>query len=191
MVSIYTIQTAESALEIIHGDIKPENVLIFKDDAGAYTAKVTDFGYSTRFANEDDLIAMPKSKPWCAPEYDRDKFKPAQARSMDVFSFGMLCVWVLFEKYLSGIVALPREAQWAERHFQNERKQGLSEHVLNRLKHEGKLALLAQQLIRAEQDVNKDLKQSLERLFSILLSCKPNERDVGLKEMSGGLKVTR
>lgn len=28
---------------IIHGDVKPQNVLIFKDDFGKYVAKVTDF----------------------------------------------------------------------------------------------------------------------------------------------------
>ncbi|OCK78127.1 kinase-like protein, partial [Lepidopterella palustris CBS 459.81] len=86
--------------KIIHGDIKPENVLVYKDDAGAYTARVTDFGYSTRFANEDDLILVPKSWPWDAPEHHFDSYKPYQARRMDVFMFGMLCLWVMFEKYL-------------------------------------------------------------------------------------------
>lgn len=48
---------------IIHGDIKPENILIFTDDSGGYTARVTDFSCSTVFANETDLVSMPKSWP--------------------------------------------------------------------------------------------------------------------------------
>jgi serine/threonine protein kinase len=183
--------TAKTALEIIHGDIKPENVLIFKDNTGEYTAKVTDFGYSTRFAHKDDLINMPKSRPWNAPEHDRDRFTPVQAQRMDVFSFGMLCVWVLFEKYLSGTVVLPQKAQWANQYFQDKTQQHLSKHVLDNLKHDNKLALLAQQLIYAEQDIDQDIKQALERLFSILLAYNPNERHISLEEMFGWLGIAQ
>jgi serine/threonine protein kinase len=39
---------------IIHSDIKPINMLILKDGTHIYTAKLTDFGYSTCFTSKDD-----------------------------------------------------------------------------------------------------------------------------------------
>ena len=81
---------------VIHGDIKPENVLVFSENDGAYVAKVTDFGYSTLFTTDSDLIKMPKSWPWTAPERHHREILPIQARKMDAYSFGMLCLWLLF-----------------------------------------------------------------------------------------------
>jgi serine/threonine protein kinase len=59
---------------IIHGDIKPQNVLVFKEPTGKPTAKVTGFGYSTMAARADDLVLMPKIAPWHAPEHHHRGF---------------------------------------------------------------------------------------------------------------------
>lgn len=83
-------------LDIIHGDLKPQNVLVFEDGQGAYVAKVIDFGYSTLFHGERDEVIMPKSVPWSAPEHHHRHFTPKCAKGMDVYSFGMLCLWFLF-----------------------------------------------------------------------------------------------
>lgn len=80
---------------IIHGDIKPENVLIFFDHDSRPLAKVTDFGYSTVFATDRDLVTMPDSGVWTAPERHYRGFYPEKAKKMDIYSFGMLCVWLL------------------------------------------------------------------------------------------------
>lgn len=85
-----------SFVEIIHGDIKPENVLIFKNRYGDCVAQVTDFGYSTLCAGQG-LIDMPYSKGWTAPEWgQRGGFEFSDAKKMDAFSFGVLCLWFLF-----------------------------------------------------------------------------------------------
>ncbi|KAL8726452.1 MAG: hypothetical protein Q9166_006705 [cf. Caloplaca sp. 2 TL-2023] len=84
---------------IIHGDIKPENVLIFNENnenSYGYYAKLSDFGYSTWFARDDELIKMPKSQPWCAPEWHHRGFRVSDAMKMDAYSFGMLSFWLLF-----------------------------------------------------------------------------------------------
>ena len=57
--------------------------------------KITDFGYSTLNAG-NTLINMPKSQPWQAPEWHHRGFGISDAMKMDVFSFGMLCLWLLF-----------------------------------------------------------------------------------------------
>ena len=80
---------------IIHGDIKPQNVLVFDKDTTGLTAKVADFGYSTRWAVPNDLIQMPRSQPWAAPEWHHRGFTPAQAMLMDTYSFGMLVLWLM------------------------------------------------------------------------------------------------
>ena len=82
--------------DIIHGDIKPQNVLIFGNGSGGYTAKVADFGYSTLYVTGDELIAMPRSRPWTAPEWHHRGFRVMEAMKMDAYSFGMLVLWLLF-----------------------------------------------------------------------------------------------
>ena len=42
------------------------------------------------------LIYMPKSEPWHAPEWHYRGFGLLDAMKMDVFSFGTLCLWLLF-----------------------------------------------------------------------------------------------
>ncbi|KAF2800340.1 kinase-like protein [Melanomma pulvis-pyrius CBS 109.77] len=82
--------------DIIHGDVKPQNVLMFEERPGIYNAKVADFGLSTYFHGEKDLVQIPQSVPWNAPEHHHRYFRPQDAKAMDVYSFGMLCLWLLF-----------------------------------------------------------------------------------------------
>lgn len=70
-------------------------MLVFDNEAGGYIARVADFGYSTQWALPNDLIQMPRSRPWDAPEWDHRGFTPAQAMKMDSYSFGMVVLWLL------------------------------------------------------------------------------------------------
>ena len=45
---------------------------------------------------EDDLIYMPRSRIWHAPEWHDRAFRPEDTKRMDIFSFGMVCLWMLF-----------------------------------------------------------------------------------------------
>lgn len=81
------------ATDIIHGDIKPENILISKTDSSkTYVAQVIDFGYST--LRTDRPITMPRSYGWTAPEWHHRGFQYLDAEKMDVYSFGLLCLWL-------------------------------------------------------------------------------------------------
>ncbi|KAK6338061.1 hypothetical protein TWF696_001532 [Orbilia brochopaga] len=87
---------------IIHGDVKPKNTLVFdSNDEIGVTVKVTDFGYSTMYSGDRD-VKVPMSVPWDPPDFKRMKriFKPPVAKGMDVYSFGVLCFWVLFHEKL-------------------------------------------------------------------------------------------
>ncbi|KIV99994.1 uncharacterized protein PV09_08351 [Verruconis gallopava] len=81
--------------DITHGDIKPHNVLIFKDGDG-FTPKLADFGYSHRYIDKTDSCCLPVSRPWQAPGVDgSDKtFTLSQAMAADIYSYALLCAWI-------------------------------------------------------------------------------------------------
>ena len=90
-----TLSASDLILDIVHGDIKPENVLISSVRKG-FTARVIDFGFSCFGSSEDDEVVMPHTPLWAAPEWHDDPFTIEKAKAMDVFSYGKLCAWVLF-----------------------------------------------------------------------------------------------
>ena len=138
--------------------------------------------------SEDDLVSMPMSWPWCAPEHTHHQFQPAQARKMDIFSFGMLCVWVLFEKYLSRITSLPQEARWAKQYFDDKEERNPSLRVLDDLKQADELAMIAKQLVLAEGDIGNDERQALEQFFGTSLVCNSNKRVANLRVLCSRLR---
>jgi serine/threonine protein kinase len=64
-----------------------------------FIAKLTDFGYSRRYTCPTDCYNLPLSKPWEAPEVDGTdkKFSLQQAVQADIYSYALLCAWILFD----------------------------------------------------------------------------------------------
>ena len=44
--------------DIIYGNVKLQNILIFKDDFSKYVVKITNFGYSTIFVGSEDILIL-------------------------------------------------------------------------------------------------------------------------------------
>ncbi|CAF1228430.1 unnamed protein product [Rotaria sordida] len=90
------------AVNIVHGDLKPQNVLVSRD----YTAKVTDFGLATLRAKTSSSIASSMTPDdgaticgtagYMAPEL-LSSTKPPEYSS-DVYSFGILLNEVIQEE---------------------------------------------------------------------------------------------
>ena len=80
----------------MHRDIKPHNILIFEHIPGEYVAKVSDLGYSVQLDCDDTLVRMPLSKPWNAPEWHHRGHCFPEIVKMDLYSYGMVCLWLLF-----------------------------------------------------------------------------------------------
>ncbi|KAI1750907.1 hypothetical protein F4782DRAFT_507179 [Xylaria castorea] len=82
---------------IVHGDIKPGNVLVFDDQKP--TPKLADFGFAA-FASSKH-IRIVGTQIWRAPEItSRLTHTLKQAKLADAFSFGLLCLWVVFRQEL-------------------------------------------------------------------------------------------
>ncbi|KAI1353855.1 hypothetical protein F5Y01DRAFT_312448 [Xylaria sp. FL0043] len=82
---------------IVHGDIKPGNVLVFGKQEPV--PKLADFGFAAFASNK--YIKIVGTEIWRAPEItSRLTHTLKQARLSDAFSFGLLCLWVIFRQDL-------------------------------------------------------------------------------------------
>ena len=99
----------------------------------------------------------------------------------------MLCLWLLFEKYLSGMAPLPEKARWIENCFPEKTHLHPSRHTLGELKDKNKLVALAQELFRAEQDTDDDIKSILEDFLTKSLALDPHNRLADLGQWLGAM----
>jgi serine/threonine protein kinase len=75
---------------VFHGDLKPENVLIFEDAELTYKAKLADFGSSVFIDDLDGPLRVTSRTPfWAAPE-TVEPLTAEQLLKADLFSLGML-----------------------------------------------------------------------------------------------------
>ncbi|EJP60700.1 serine/threonine protein kinase Japonica Group [Beauveria bassiana ARSEF 2860] len=154
---------------IVHGNLKPENVLVFQDNARRYSARVIDFGYSTKYADEDQPLILPISEPWNAPENNGrvHQWTPRRAVKADLFCFGVLCVWLMFEPRLCGTAALSQSVEG-------------STATLRWMK--GKLLIYAQQLSKSETALGTNMMTTISEFFGSSLSQDPEKREINCIE---------
>ncbi|KAI1123895.1 hypothetical protein F5Y10DRAFT_285564 [Nemania abortiva] len=169
-------------LDIIHGDIKPENILIFPIESGKYEARLTDFGYSSRYMNEEGKLKLPISAPWNAPEVDRHGrlWTPRQARRADLFSTGMLFVWLLFEPYLSKSVDPPPSISLPDASD--------TMALLHQVK--PNMKSFAQKLLMTATGLDPEFRTALETFLLSCLDNDPEKRDVSVSDFLGEINQT-
>jgi len=94
--------------DIVHGDIKPQNILVFREPSGEIVAKIADFGHASMRATEDATINLPYSRFFNAPDYHPREIRLGDAKKFDSFNFGFLVYWLLVARKLMF------EQKWAE-----------------------------------------------------------------------------
>lgn len=123
----------------------------------SFIPKLADFGYSTPFIpHPDQVIRMPISKPWTAPEYHDRGFERSEVFRMDVYSFGMICLWIL----LYNADYLPQRDFAHDTHADN---------GTTTINH-------SRQLLATLQDIQAVKLRLVERVFDLCLSLDANER---------------
>jgi serine/threonine protein kinase len=150
---------------IIHGDIKPQNVIIFEEE-GEFIAKLADFGYSTVSVNRtaEGQIRLPVSRPWNAPEVKswEDTFSLHLAKLADAYSFGLLCFWLIFHDFITSTRV-----------------------ELSKLREDGKLLTFAIDRVNYLESFNQSQKAAL-RMFFLSLWTEPSRRSFDLQKLMKG-----
>jgi serine/threonine protein kinase len=162
--------------------MKPQNILVFRDQ-GVHSVKVIDFGFATRFLNQDDKFSLPRSKPWAPPENysSRCKFNKSQAKKADIFSFGMLCAWILLNDYLTKRTSIPEEASWATSYIICDDVDSIE--VIGSLKDDNKLSLFFQQVIGVEASLSEQERCSFSEFIGSALHVDPTFRHDDLEKI--------
>ena len=144
--------------------------------------KVADFGYSTLTVGESGKVFLPKSRPWNAPEHHFGEFNAQEAKKTDVYSFGMLCLWLLFGNRLSDIPQTTADGAAGLISFDAPPfLSGLT--LLERLKDEGGLEHIANHLV--ESGLNVEHRIRLKDIFSLALPHDPKKRTCDLARVIG------
>lgn len=68
--------------------------------------KIIDFGCSSYGLGDQDLVHITGTPLWSAPENNSGNATVVNAKKMDVYSFGLVCLWILcFDHQLSDVTA--------------------------------------------------------------------------------------
>ena len=148
---------------------------------------MTDFGYAGWIsAQEDDIsLFLPRSRPSHAPEYYRRAFSLSQARKLDLFSTGLLFLWLLFHdavvptNLLSECSSLNLEKPPQLCHetiFENP-------DLIERLKHGRLLPELVKELVYSTDSLTANQKENLHIVLASLLDHIPDHRVLNLLKL--------
>ena len=154
-----------------HGDLKPTNALVFRDGAGGTYAKLADFGYAGWAVGNTDSIVVhpPKSWPWNAPEHHHRGFTVPAAKKLDVYSFGLLCLWLLFfdkPSLVDTAADNTRVGHWPLDDLE----------ILDRMKHEDTLRDFACFQVESTQNLSAYQKADLIHFFQSAIAYNSEER---------------
>ena len=169
---------------VVHGDIKPQNVLVFKGAiTKEITVKVTDFGYSTLTVGDSGTVFLPKSRPWNAPEHHFGEFNAQEAKMTDVYSFGMLCLWLLFGSRLSDIPQTSADGTAELVSFNAPLLQIGGPTLLEILKDEDRVEDIAGNLVESMPGLNVEYRIRLKEIFNLTLPLNPGKRTSNLARL--------
>lgn len=102
---------------IIHGDVKPQNILIFEDEKLGFVAKLTDFGSSLLKTDVKEPIMLPYNTDiWQAPECQKP-LDGSQLIQADTFSLGLVLCYMLSRGYMLELFKDDSESQDDEEHI--------------------------------------------------------------------------
>ena len=159
-------------------------MLVFKDaTTREITVKVTDFGYSTLTGGESGKVILPKSRPWSAPEHHLGEFNTQEAKKTDVYSFGMLCLWLLFGNSLSDIPQTTADETAELISFDAPQLQVGRLTLLEILEDEDRVGDIANHLVESVPGLDVEYRIRLKEIFNLTLPLSPEKRTCDLRRV--------
>jgi serine/threonine protein kinase len=145
---------------LIHGDPKPDNILVFKDRKDMFVAKVADFGLSIAEVAPDtaspNVGGVGGTFGWQAPEVEQSKMVPRHLwASTDNYSFGLL-IW--------SVLLLNGDAP-------------------SKVENTSRILLAREQMEALENQLHRDVGHSLTEAVSKLLHDDPLQRPIHLESL--------
>jgi serine/threonine protein kinase len=167
---------------VVHGDIKPQNILIFPDDGSRFRACVSDFGFSVVESMSRGAARLPTSMNWNAPEHSQKEFTVEEAKLMDVYSCGLVILRVFFGESFDNVVR--EAAQIDDAHACGNSE--LESLVIHNMKKEDGIRHIAYGFVNRNNDLQVDIKQNLWKIVDRSLSASPTQRS-SMAEISCGI----
>ena len=140
--------------------------------------KLADLGDSSMCGYPDTLAFLPKSRPWNAPEYHHRGFPFLQAARLDIYSFGLLCLWALFGQNLSRSAANLSHCQ-----EDDQATSGLHPTIgiLAILRMNKMLSAVARECVFTSTEIDREQQLKLHSFFTLTLAEDPIERSSDFK----------
>ncbi len=170
-------------LKIVHGDLKPDNILIKKTATGNYTTKLIDFDDSYFDKEPPDNESIVGSPEYYSPElqlYVKEKVgKGSMTTKSDIFTLG-----IIFTEYLNG-----------KRPSFDEKYNSLAQYVADGNKTSVKikddmefpgLSELINSMLSFEYDKRPDINEVFNRLSKSKSESKTDEKKEESSKTSGG-----
>jgi serine/threonine protein kinase len=171
--------TKYETVGVVHGDLKPENILIFPAANGQLVPRITDFGYSFISIGEDDLVLLPESGIWAAPECEGRGCLLQDAKKIDWYSFGLLCIFVLFSDAFDSFGTQEKSirAVWSAL-LNDASKEVCQEFQFCKIR--GTISEMAVELVHSQQGLSDAERAGLCDLLRKTLSLEKTHRDLGI-----------
>ncbi|KAF4901975.1 putative serine/threonine-protein kinase [Colletotrichum fructicola] len=90
---------------IIHGDVKPSNLLVCRHETRSFIVKLSDFGFSL---SSGDIHIIGHSEFFCAPESYGENIRPPYLEQLDIYCYG-LTLLTIFESGSAFYDSFPTE----------------------------------------------------------------------------------
>jgi serine/threonine protein kinase len=171
-------------LGIVHGDLGPENILIFADSESenGVTPKITDFGCSGFTTDDNPFVFLTTKEPWRAPEIHRREFSFDAAVKTDIFSLGLMCFWMVFYEELTkndvggDMMDIDRQPTSSSRHEAMSLKHTQTLERLLKLKETGQILQIAISFVESVPGIQSHIVTMMRHLFNQTLDADPAKR---------------
>lgn len=158
---------------VIHCDIKPENILVDRTDAGDWMARVSDVGFARVGLSLEEELHVPQSRPWTDPEWHRRTWPVTAVQAMDIYSYGMVCLWLLLNDKVPASIS--GSGELGKQTFFVENDAPFTQ--LELLQRDGQLITVIDQALDSAMLGSDSEKQNLSQFFNSTLHVNRESRE--------------